>query len=69
MIYWTSTKSSPKIFRSANLTPEIEAHLRGAVGVDPAILSAELRISAPHVMAFQRRLGLRKITGNHRRRQ
>jgi hypothetical protein len=65
-LYWTSTKASPEIFRTG-LTAEISAHLRAAVGVDPAILSAELHISAPHVMAFQRKLGLRKITGDHRK--
>lgn len=69
MNYWISTKSNPMMFRTASLTPAIEAHLRASIGVDPAILSAELHISAQHIMAFQRKLGLRKITGTIRKRE
>jgi hypothetical protein len=65
--YWQSTKSPVHLFRREYESVEVAAHVAGNSFVDPAILSAELR--APHlnpqaVAAYQRRLGVRKITGN-----
>ena len=38
--------------------------IRETAGVDPSILVADIGLSAPHIRAYQRRLGVRKITGN-----
>lgn len=65
--YWISTKTNPKIFKQSKLTPEIEAYLRSSIGVDPAIMSLDLKLSAQHIMSFQRQLGLRKISGGYRK--
>lgn len=65
--WWVSTKASQHIFRPSHLTPEIEAYLRAAIGIDPAIISAEIKISVAHVLAAQRFLGLRTCSENNPR--
>lgn len=65
--FWMSTKSPAGMFRPAYQTGEMDEFLRETAGVDAAILSADLGICRAHVEACQRRIGLRKITGNHRR--
>ncbi len=62
--WWMSTKSKPNMFRPAYQTDELDAFLRQNRGVDPALLGAELGMSADRVMAYQRKIGLRRITGN-----
>ncbi len=63
-IYWASTKAPRDIFPIKNLTPDLERKLRESAGVDPAILAGELGLCPGHIMSFQRKLGLRKLTGN-----
>ena len=55
------------MFRPVYQNGDLDAYLREHVGIDPAILAADLGISRRHVEAYQRKLGLRKITGNHRK--
>ncbi len=45
-------------------TPARDAFLRENVGVDPAILAAELRVSVRFVHTYQRKLGLRLCTSH-----
>jgi hypothetical protein len=65
--WWMSTKSPTAMFRPDYQTPELATHLRQAAGVDPAIIAADTGVPQPFIKAFQRKLGLRKITGNHRK--
>jgi hypothetical protein len=61
--YWTSTKSPLHMWRPEYQTAELAQHLRDTVGIDPAILAADLKgVSEPQIKSFQRRLGLRKLT-------
>lgn len=62
--YWLSTKSPSGIFRAAYQTKERDTFLRETVGVDSAILAQEMGLGRNRVEAYQRKLGLRKITGN-----
>lgn len=62
--WWLSTKSPSTIFRPDYQTPELEARLRSAAGVDPSIIAAETGVPSHYIRAYQRKLGLRKITGN-----
>jgi hypothetical protein len=64
--YWISTKSPVHLFKRDYESAEMAAHVRENSFVDPAILSADLRV--PHlnfmaVQAYQRRLGVRRIAG------
>lgn len=65
--WWTTTKARPDIFRPAYHTPENDALIRETAGVDPSILVSDLHMSAPQIQAYQRKLGVRKITGNEPR--
>lgn len=40
------------------------AFLRDNKGIDSALLAVDLGVSEPCIRAYQRKLGLRKITGN-----
>lgn len=42
-------------------TPDLEKFLRDNQGIDVAILAAEIGIQESKLVAYQRRLGLRKI--------
>jgi capsule polysaccharide export protein KpsC/LpsZ len=65
MDYWISTKSSPNmLMRRVYESPEAEAHLRLHPDVCPAAFAADLGTNAQNVRAYQRRLGLRPLTGN-----
>ena len=64
MIYWSSTKSPVHLFKLEYENPKLAAHVRENACIDPAILAVEARISAPCIRAYQRRLGVRPITGN-----
>lgn len=66
--WWTSTKSPASMFRPAYQTKAMDAFLRETVGIDPAVLAIDAGMSANRVEAYQRQLGLRKITGNAPRR-
>jgi hypothetical protein len=48
--------------RTLRLARKYGAHLRDAVGVDPAIITDNLGISEVTVQTLQRKLGLRKLT-------
>lgn len=65
--YWQSTKSPVHLFRRDYESADVAKHLADHSFVDAAALSSELKV--PHlnpqaVKAYQRRLGVRKITGN-----
>ena len=69
-IYWSSTKAPVHLFPREYESKEIAKHVTENSFVDAAALADEL--SAPHlsrmsVEAYQRRLGVRKITGNPKR--
>ena len=48
--------------RTLRLARKYGAHLRDAVGTDPAIIADNLSISEVTVQTLQRKLGLRKLT-------
>lgn len=65
--YWQSTKSPVHMFCREYESAEVARHVTENSFVDASALSAELRL--PHlnpqaVKAYQRRLGVRKITSN-----
>jgi hypothetical protein len=65
-MYWSSTKAPVHLFKRAYESPEVAAHLRENAFIDPSILAAELGLKAlcaESVKAYQRRLGVRSITG------
>lgn len=64
-----STKAPVHMFRPAYQTPELDAYLRETAAIDPSILAQDLGISAPIIRAYQRKLGVRPITGNPPRRE
>lgn len=63
-VYWTSTKAPRHLFKREYESPEAAAFIRENASVDPSILVADLGIGAPTIRAYQRRLGVRKLTGN-----
>jgi hypothetical protein len=66
-IYWASTKSPVHLFARAYESPELARLLTENPTIDPAILAADLKIEslgANSIAAYQRRLGVRRITGN-----
>lgn len=65
--WWTTTKASPDIFRPAYQNAENDRIIRDTVGIDPSILVSDLHMSTPQIQAYQRKLGVRKITGNEPR--
>jgi hypothetical protein len=67
VIYWTSTRSPVHLFARAYESPELAKLLTENVMIDPAILAAGLKVEhlgANSIAAYQRRLGVRRITGN-----
>jgi hypothetical protein len=62
--YWQSTKSPVHMFRREYESADVAKHVAEHSFVDAAQLAQELGISSPCVKAYQRRLGVRKITGN-----
>lgn len=66
--YWLSTKSRPDIFRPAYQNAENDKVIRETVGIDSALVANDLGINTFQVQAYQRKLGVRKITGNSPRR-
>jgi hypothetical protein len=66
--WWMSTMSPTSMFRPEYQTGELADYLRENTGVDPAILAADVGIGPGQVMAYQRKLGLRKISGTRPRR-
>jgi len=66
-IYWQSTKSPVHLFARAYEDQGIAAHVSENASVDPQILADELRVRHLNpwaIAAYQRRLGVRRITGN-----
>ena len=45
-------------------TPDRDAFLRANVGIDPAILAAELGLSTRFIYCYQRKLGIRACTSH-----
>jgi hypothetical protein len=69
-VYWQSTKAPVHLFKREYESDDIAKHVKENSFVDPAMLSAELRVNHLNpqaVAAYQRRLGVRKITGNPKR--
>jgi hypothetical protein len=63
MTYWVSTKSSVNLNRRPQYrTAKFDKFLRENVGVDPTLLAQEMKISVSCVLAYQRHLGLRRLT-------
>lgn len=62
--WWASTKSPRDMFRPDYQNVENDRIIRESTGVDPALLAADLGVSEVHIRAYQRRLGVREITGN-----
>jgi hypothetical protein len=58
MITWLSTKSPIRML-DYQIDQATEQHLRDNVGVDSALLAADLGICTARVESHQRRLGLR----------
>lgn len=64
--YWQSTKSPVHMFKLIYESSKVAERLRQDSFVDAAILSQDLRIKHLNklaIAAYQRRLGVRKITG------
>lgn len=64
-IYWQSTKAPVHLFKREYESGEVAKHVRDNSFVDPAMLADELQIqhlNPQAVAAYQRRLGVRKIT-------
>ncbi len=62
--YWLSTLSPKDMHKASYQTPQLDAYIIETQGVDPSLLSAETGLPRHHVMAYQRRLGVRQFTGN-----
>jgi hypothetical protein len=69
-VYWQSTKAPVHLFKRAYESEEVAAHVQDYSFVDSAMLASELKtahLSRMAVEAYQRRLGVRKITENNPR--
>ncbi len=65
MNYWSSTKAPLHALQPRSYhTPERDKLLRETAGVDPAMLVTETGLSEAVIRAYQRRLGVRALTGN-----
>jgi len=56
---------APELFplrRPRMYTPARDAFLRANVGIDPAILATELKVSTRFICRYQRKLGIRLCT-------
>jgi hypothetical protein len=63
--YWQSTKSPVHLFPRVYESEEVAKHVSENSFIDAALLSNDLRVKGLHpeaVRAYQRRLGVRKIT-------
>lgn len=63
-IYWQSTKAPVHLFRREYESAEMAKHVSENSFVDASILANEVGLSTDAIKAYQRRLGVRKITGN-----
>lgn len=63
MTYWSSTKSPVHLFPARHHSAEAAEYLREHSFVDAGLLAADLKMAPRLVEAYQRRLGLRRITG------
>ena len=69
MTYWMSTKSPVHLFKRAYESTELAAHVKEHAFIDPKIISDDLRVEHFNpwaVQAYQRRLGVRQITGGRK---
>jgi len=66
-IYWQSTKAPVHLFKREYESAELAKHVSENSFVDAAMLAQEAGVSAPVVMAYQRRLGVRKIAPSNPR--
>ena len=63
-MYWASTKSPVHLFPAQRYeSAEAAAYLREYSSVDSKLLAADLKMAPQWVEAYQRRLGVRRITG------
>jgi hypothetical protein len=60
--YWQSTKAPVHLFPREYESPELAKYLSENAFIDAAQLAGDVNISRPVVEAYQRRLGVRKIT-------
>lgn len=67
MIYWLSTNSPSLRLLDPKISPEVEIYLRENQGVDSALLALDLGLSHLKVEAWQRQLGLRRISNKRDR--
>lgn len=68
--YWISTKSPVHMFPKAYESAELAKELKENSFVDPAVLALDLKtpsLSQHSIMAYQRRLGVRKIAESNPR--
>lgn len=64
-VYWSSTKAPVHLFPPEYESDEVAQHLSENSFVDPAMLAADLNVVGLHhmsVRAYQRRLGVRRMT-------
>ena len=61
---------APEIYprrRSNRYTPERDEFLLAHPGIDPAILADRLGLSERFVIGYQRKLGIRPLSGNRKK--
>lgn len=63
-MYWMSTKSKMEFRRPSYCTPQLDALLRGSVGVDIALIALDAKLSPLHVRSYQQQLRLRPMTSH-----
>lgn len=65
--YWQSTKAPVNIYKQSIQLQKLETFLRNTMGVDPVLLAQEIGmqcVGPEQIKVYQRKLGLRKLTGN-----
>jgi hypothetical protein len=63
-MYWSSTKSPVHLFPAQKYeSADVAAYLREHSFVDSKLLAVDLKMAPQWVEAYQRRLGVRHITG------
>ncbi len=71
-VYWSSTRAPVHLFKQSYETPELAQHLTENACVDASSLACGFGaygVNEQVVKAYQRRLGVRKISENNPRRK
>jgi hypothetical protein len=66
-VYWTSTKAPVHLFKRDYESAETAQYVTENACVDATMLAADLKINHFSVRAYQRRLGVRKISASNPR--